>query len=148
MYKIVKIGLIAISVLAFVLLFFMPEKDMPMADALQSGGMITMHWLAYILLAIAVCATLVFGLKNMLSVPGGIKKAVFGIGGLLVVLGIAYGLSSSTDLSIADMMTKNKILTTESEIKSVGAGINMFFIMLLAAVGLIAWGAIKKATGK
>lgn len=148
MYKIVKIGLIVISVIAFILLFFMPDGDMPIGEAMESGGISTMFALAYILLAVAVLSTLIFGLKNMVSTPGGLKKSLFGIVGLLVILGIAYGLSSSTDISIDTMLDNNNIVTTEGEIKSVGAGINMFFLMLLAAVGLIAWGAIKKATGK
>jgi len=148
MYKIVKIGLIVISVVAFVLLFFMPDKDMPIADAMQSGGMNAMFILAYLLLGVAVVATVVFGLKNMISTPGGLKKSLFGIVGLLIILGIAFGLSSGTDVSIEGMLNNNNIVTDEGEIKQVGAGINMFFIMLLVTVVLIAWGAIKKATSK
>jgi len=148
MYKIVKIGLIVISVVAFVLLFFMPDKDMPIADAMQSGGMNAMFILAYLLLGVAVVATVVFGLKNMISTPGGLKKSLFGIVGLLIILGIAYGLSSGTDVSIEGMLNNNNIVTDEGEIKQVGAGINMFFIMLLVTVGVIAWGALKKATSK
>lgn len=148
MYKIVKIGLIVISVIAFILLFFMPGKDMPMADAMKSGGMNAMFILAYILLGVAVIASVVFGLKNMVSSPGGLKKAGFAIIGLVVLLGISYGLSGGTDIDPATMLSKNNIVTDEGEIKSVGAGINMFGIMLLVAVVLIAWGSIKKATSK
>jgi hypothetical protein len=148
MHKFVKIGLIVISIIAFILLFFMPDSDMPMAEAMESGGITGMFSLAYILLAIAVIATLVFGLKNMASTPGGLKKSLFGIVGLLIALGIAYGLSSGTDISVEGMLDRNNITTTESEIKRVGAGINMFAILLVAAVGLIAWGSIKNATSK
>ena len=148
MHKFVKIGLIVISIIAFILLFFMPDSDMPMAEAMESGGITGMFSLAYILLAIAVIATLVFGLKNMVSTPGGLKKSLFGIVGLLIALGIAYGLSSGTDISVEGMLDRNNITTTESEIKRVGAGINMFAILLVAAVGLIAWGSIKNATSK
>jgi len=148
MYKIVKIGLIVISVIAFILLFFMPDGDMPMDEAMQSGGLNAMHWLAYILLAFAVIATLIFGLKNVASTPGGLKKAGMGIIGLLVVIGVAYGLSSGTDVSVDNMLEVNKIETNEGEIKRVGAGIYTFFLMLLAAVALIVWGSIKKATSK
>ncbi|MFS4493287.1 hypothetical protein [Maribacter sp. 2308TA10-17] len=126
----------------------MPDKDMPMAEAMNSGGINAMHWLAYILLFIAVATTVIFGLKNMISSPGGLKKSLMGIVGLLVILGIAYGLSSGTDVSVEDMMRVNNIETSEGTIKSVGAGINMFGLLLLVAVGVIAWGAIKKATGK
>ena len=148
MYKIVKIGLIVISVICFILLFFMPDGDMPDAEQMESGGISAMFMLAYILLAVAVAATLIFGLKNMVATPGGLKKSLMGIVGLLVVLGIAYGLASGTDVSVDDMFEKNKIVTTESTIRSVGAGINMFGLLLVIAVGVIAWGAIKKVTGK
>ena len=89
MYKIVKIGLIVISVTAFVLLFFMPSKELPMAEAIKSGGMNTMFILAYLLLGIAVVASVVFGLKNMVSSPAGLKKAGFAVIGLIVFLGIS-----------------------------------------------------------
>ncbi|TMM58336.1 hypothetical protein FEE95_02585 [Maribacter algarum] len=147
MYKIVKIGLIVISVISAILLFFMPDSDMPVAEAMESGGMNAMHWIAYILLAVAVAATVIFGLKNMISTPGGLKKSLMGIGGLLVLLGIAYGLSSGTDVSV-DAMQRLGIDTSEGEIKSVGAGINMFGLLLLVAVVVIGWGAVKKATSK
>ncbi len=148
MYKIVKIGLIVLSVIGFICLFMMPDKDMPMADAMGSTGITIMFGLAYLLMIVAVISTLIFGLKNMGSSPGGLKKAAFSIVGLIVALGIAYGLSSGTDISVEDMMNRNNIETTEGEVKLVGAGIYMFYIMLLAAVGLILWGGIKKATSK
>lgn len=147
MHKIVKIGLVIISVLAFIMLFMMPDGDMPRDEAMNSTGITVMFALAYILLAIAVISSVVFGLKNVVSTPGGLKKTLFGIVGLLVLLGVAYGLSSGTDVSI-EKMANAGIETTEDGIKQVGAGINMFFIMLVVAVALIAWGAIKKATGK
>lgn len=147
MHKIVKIALIVISVVAFIMLFMMPDGDMPMNEAMGSTGITVMFALAYLLLGIAVVATVIFGLKNVVSTPGGLKKALFGIVGLLVLLGIAYGLSSGTDVSIEKMAAAG-IETSEGGIKQVGAGINMFFIMLVVAVALIAWGAIKKATGK
>jgi hypothetical protein len=148
MYKIVKIALVVLSVIGLILLFLMPNSDMPKAEQMGSGSIDAMHWLAYILLFIAAGATLVFGLKNMISTPGGLKKSLMGIGGLLVVLAIAYGLSSGTDVSVEDMLRVNNIETTEGVVKSVGAGINMFGLLLLVAVGVIAWGAIRKATGK
>ena len=147
MYKIVKIGLLVISVISAILLFFMPDKDMPVADAMNSGGLNAIHWISYIFLAITVISTGVFGLKNMISTPGGLKKSLMGIVGLLVLLGIAYGLASGTDVSI-DAMQRLGIETTEGTIRSVGAGINMFGLLLLVAVGVIGWGAIKSATNK
>lgn len=148
MYKIIKIALIVVSVIGFVCLFLMPDKDMPMADAMGSKGITLMFGLAYLLMAVAVIATLIFGLKNMASSPGGLKKALFSIVGLLVALGLAYGISSGTDVSVDGMLEKNNIVTTQEEVKLVGAGIWMFFIMLIVAAGLIIWGGIRKATSK
>ena len=148
MYKIVKIGLIIVSIIAFILLFLMPEGDVPMADAMQSGAINVMFILAYILLAVAVIASVIFGLKHTISSKGGLKKAGFAIIGLVVLLGISYGLSSGTDVSVENMLSANNIVTTEGQIKTVGAGINMFGIMLLVAMILIVWGNIKKATSK
>ena len=147
MHKIVKIGLVVISVLAFIMLFMMPDGDMPRAEAMGSTGITLMFGLAYLLLGIAVVSTVVFGVKNVVSTPGGLMKTFYGIGGLLVILGVAYGFASGTDVDI-EKMANAGIETSEGGIKQVGAGINMFFIMLVVAVALIAWGALKKATGK
>ncbi len=148
MYKIVKIALIVVSVIGFICLFMMPDKDMLRSEAMESTGITLMFGLAYLLMAVAVAATVIFGLKNMASSPGGLKKAAFSIIGLLVALGLAYGISSGTDISVDNMLEKNNIVTSESEVRLVGAGIWMFFIMLIAAVGLILWGGIKNATSK
>ena len=148
MYKIVKIGLIVISIVGFILLFLMPDGDMPDSEQMESGAISAMFILAYFLLAAAVVASVIFGLKHTISSPGGLKKAGLAIIGLVVLLGISYGLSSGTDVSVENMLSANNIPTTEDEIKSVGAGINMFGIMLLVAVILIIWGSVKKATSK
>lgn len=147
MHKIVKIGLVVISVIGFIALFMMPDGDMPRPEAMNSTGISIMFGLTYLLLAIAVIATVVFGLKNIVSTPGGLKKTLIGVVGLLVLLGVAYGLASGTDVDIEKMAAAG-IETSESGVKKVGAGINMFFIMLVVAVVLIAWGAVKKALGK
>ncbi|MFK5971833.1 MAG: hypothetical protein QM485_00975 [Flavobacteriaceae bacterium] len=147
MHKFVKIGLIVISVISFVFLFLMPEDDAPMEVAMNSNGISGMFFIAYFLLAVAVASALIFGVKNMGSSPGALKKAGLAILALVIALGIAYGLSSGTDISIEDMAKKN-IDITEDGIKAVGAGINMFGILLLVAVSLIAFGGIKKATSK
>lgn len=148
MYKIVKIALIVVSVIGFICLFLMPDKDMLRSEAMESTGITLMFGLAYLLMAVAVLATLIFGLKNMASSPGGLKKAAFAILGLFIALGLAYGISSGTDISVDGMLEKNNIVTSESEIRLVGAGIWMFFIMLIVAVGLILWGGIRNATSK
>lgn len=147
MHKIVKILLVVISAIAFVFIFFMPDGDAPFSEAIDSGAISGMFIIAYILLGVAVAASVFFGLINVAATKGGLKKVAFGVVGLLVLMLIAYGLASGTDVSI-EKMAKLNIETSEGSIKAVGAGINMFAIMLLLAVGLIGFGGVKNAISK
>ncbi len=148
MNKIVKIGLIVISIISCILLFTMPPDDMPIDQAMSNGGITALFYITYLLLAVSIIATVVFGLKNVMATPGGLKKAGTGILGLLASLGIAWAISSGSDINPETMLATNGIVTTPGEVKAVGTGINMFAILLLAAVGLIAWGGIKKTMAK
>lgn len=99
MHKIIKIALIVVGLVSAVLWYLLPSSDMPAAEAAQSGSMNTMFMITYLLLGIAVVAALLFTLKNMFSNPKGLKKTLFVLGGLAVVVGISYVLSSGTDVA-------------------------------------------------
>lgn len=147
MHRIIKIILIVVGVVGAILWTQLPDSDMPMAEAAQSGPMNFMFILTYLLIAIAVLASVIFGLKNLFSTSANLKKALFGIGGLAVVVAVAYGLASGTDISI-DAMAKRGIETSESTIRNIGMGLNVFFILTIVAVGLMLWSGIKKLTNK
>ncbi|NND78461.1 MAG: hypothetical protein HKN53_01030, partial [Maribacter sp.] len=99
MHKILKIFLLVIGVVSAILWYMLPERDMPTAEAAQSGAMNAMFMITYLLLGIAVVASLVFTLMNLFANPKGLKKTLFVIVGFLLVVGIAYVLSSGTDVS-------------------------------------------------
>ncbi|MFH6602444.1 hypothetical protein ACEZ3G_03070 [Maribacter algicola] len=143
MYKIVKIALIVLGLIGAVLWFMLPEKEMPANEAAQSGAMNAMFWITYILLAIAVAASLIFGLKNVFSNPAGLKRTLFGVAGLAVVVIISYVLSSGTDVADEYMAMSN-----ESTVKKIGMGLNVFFILTIVAVGAMLYGGLKKMTSK
>lgn len=143
MHKIVKILLIVVGLIGAVLWFMLPEKDMPAGEAAQSGAMNAMFWVTYLLLAIAVVFSLLFALKNLFSNPASLKKTLFVIVGFLLVVAIAYVLSSGTDVSIEEMADKG-LSTTEGTIKNIGTGLNMFFILTVVAVAAMLWGGVKK----
>lgn len=145
MNKIVKIVLIVISLVAAVLWFFMPSGDDP--EAINSGAMNFMFIIMYILLGIAVVATLFFGVQKLLSTPGSLKKALFAIGGLAIVVAIAYGLSSGDEAkAVADAMADKG--ATESTVKNIGMGLNVFFILTVVAIALMIVPGLKKLIGK
>ncbi|MEO9513068.1 MAG: hypothetical protein ABJN84_01805 [Flavobacteriaceae bacterium] len=144
MNKIIKIVLIAIGLLATGLWFGLPSADDP--GAINSGIMNAMFIIMYLLLAIAVVTTVFFGFKKLLSTPGSIKKALYGIGGLAVVVAIAYGLSSSDEANaVVDTFANNPNLsTTEGTVKNIGMGLNVFFILTIVAVALMILPGLKK----
>ena len=90
MHKIIKIILIVLSVVGTILWVQLPSTDVPEAEAISSGSMNFMFIITFILLAIAVVASLFFGLKNVFSSPEGLKRTLIGVGGLVVVAIISY----------------------------------------------------------
>jgi len=141
MNKIIKILLIVIGLVAAVLWFSLPSADDP--QAINSGAMNFMFIIMYILLAIAVVATVFFGFTKLLSTPGSLKKALFGIGGLAIVVAISYGLSSD-NMTVVETMSQRGIETTEGTVKNIGMGLNVFFILTVIAVVLMVFPGLKK----
>ena len=145
MNKIVKIALIVIGLVGAGLWFMLPDSDMPASDATNNGALNAMFWITYILLGIAVVVSLVFSIINLFSNPANLKKTLFVVVGFLVVCGIAYVLADGTDVSVPEMADRG-IETSETIIKRIGMGINMFFILTVIAVGAMLWGGVRKAT--
>lgn len=141
MNKLVKIILIVIGLLAAVLWFSLPSADDP--NAINSGAMNFMFIIMYILLAIAVVSAVFFGFTKLLSTKGSLKKALFGIGGLAIVVAISYGLSSDNAQVVTEMASRG-IETTESTVKNIGMGLNVFFILTVVAVVLMVFPGLKK----
>jgi len=147
MHKIVKIILIVLGIVGAILWFQLPEKEVPAAEAAQSGAMNFMFIITYLLLGIAILSSLVFTLKNLFSNPAGLKKTLFVLVGFLLVVAIAYVLSNGADGTMEEM-AKRGIVTTESTVKKIGMGLNVFFILTIIAVGAMLLGGVKKMTSK
>lgn len=145
MNKIVKIVLIVIGLLSVVLWFSLPADDDP--NAINSASMHWMFIIMYVLLAIAIILSVVFAIGKLLSTPGSLKKALFSLGGLAVVVLISYALSTD-NAPVVESMGNLGIETTEGVVKNIGMGLNMFFILTAIAVALMLWPSIKKLVGK
>lgn len=145
MYKIVKIVLAVLGLIGALLWFQLPSTDVPASEAMESSSINFMFIITYILLAIAVFFSLVFSLLNLFSNPKSLKKSLMVIGGFLLVVAISYGLASGTDVSIEEMANRG-IATSESTIKRIGMGLNVFFILTIIAVGAMLWGGLRKMT--
>ena len=141
MNKLVKIALIVIGLIAAVLWFSLPSADDP--DAINSGSMNFMFIIMYLLLAIAAISAIVFGFGKLFSTPGSLKKALFAIGGLAIIVAISYGLSSD-NAAVVETMSQRGVETTEGTVKNVGMGLNVFFILSAVAVVLMVFPGLKK----
>jgi glucan phosphoethanolaminetransferase (alkaline phosphatase superfamily) len=126
---------------AAVLWFSLPSADDP--DAINSGAMNFMFIIMYLLLAIAVVTALFFGLSKLFTTPGSIKKALFALGGLAIVVAISYGLSSN-NMAVVETMSQRGIETTEGTVKNIGMGLNVFFILTAVAVVLMIFPGLKR----
>ena len=148
MQKILKIVLIVIGVLAAALsFFFMPSGDDP--GAIDSGSIDLMFLLTWVLLIAATVLALFFGLKKMMTTPGGLKKALFAIGGLAVLFIIGYALSSGDEAqAVVDVFDGKEIQPEVGTVKTIGMLLNVFFGMTLVAVLLMIWPGIKRIIGK
>ena len=147
MNKIVKIVLAVVGVIAAIMWYQLPGRDVPAAEAIQSGPMNIMFTLLYALLAVAVAAALFFTLKSLFANPKSLKKTLLVVGAFLVVVLISYMLSSSTDVSIEEMANRG-VATTEGTIKNIGTGLNVFFLLVIIAIASMAWGGLRKMTNK
>jgi|TARA_R110002051_G_scaffold314914_1_gene392532 uncharacterized membrane protein len=147
MHKILKYILVALSLIGALLWFQLPSADMPASEAVNSTPMNLMFIITYILLGIAIVVSLVFALKNLFTTPENMKKALFALGGLLLVVAVSYGLATGTDVDLTEMANKG-IPTTEGTVKTIGMGLNVFFILTAVAVLLMIVPGIKKMFSK
>ncbi len=145
MNKILNIFKILIGVLAAVLFVrIMIENDELIKDSaeLQSSLISPDLWLSYIVLGIAVVATLVFTIIGVAK--GNIKKTLISVGLFLLVIAISYfGFAGDygTGFDISDTET-----LSESGAKWIGTGLYTFYFLALAAVVAMFVSTLKKAT--
>jgi hypothetical protein len=147
MNKIVKIVLVVLGVLSAILWYQLPGRDVPTSEAVGSAAMNFMFIITYILLGIAVAVSLIFTIKGLFANPKSLKKTLMVIGGFVLVVLFSYVLASGTDVSIEEMANRG-IATSETTIRRIGTGLNMFFLLVLIAIVAMALGAFKKMTNK
>lgn len=97
----------------------------------------------YALIVIAIGAAIIFPIIHALGKPKALVKSAIGIGIIAVLFGIAYALSGSeVTLKAAAQGVDG------SGSKLIGAGLIMFYIVLVLAVLAIIYSEISKAFSK
>ena len=141
--KLTRIGCIALGVLGLIFLaivFASGDDSIKMAAASGNYGVITpIILLSQITLFIAVIVTLVFSLRTIAKDKSKIKNALKSAGLFLIVVVIAFVLSSGVETPMRD----GKVLSAMGS-RLVGTGIRVFFILSIVAVGLMVFPGTKK----
>lgn len=143
MQKYVKIALIVISLISAILWFQLPGSDVPASEAVNSSALNGMFIITNLLLGIAVFVSLFYALKNLFSNPQSLKKTLFVLGGLAIIVGISYVMSSGTDVA-----PEYQAMASEATIKNIGMGLNVFFFLTVVAVILMIVPSVKKLFAK
>jgi hypothetical protein len=103
-----------------------------MEDFMTNYGII----ITYVLLAVAVVTAIGFPLLQLVKNPAGAKKALIGVGFMVVVVGISYALSS-------DHNPSNMIITPEGA-KQVDTGLFAFYILSVIAIAATVYAEVSK----
>jgi len=97
-------------------------------------------YISFILLAVATGSSVIMPLLHAIKHPAGMVKSLFGIGGLVVLFVLAYSLSGS------DLTPKAIALgVDESGSKLIGAGMILFYLVLLISIFGVIYSEISKA---
>ena len=141
--KLTRIGCIALGVLGIIFLaivFASGDDSIKMAAASGNYGVISpIIILSQITLFIAVTVTLIFSLRGIAKDKSKMKNALKSAGLFLIVVVIAFVLSSGVETPMRD----GEVLSALGS-KLVGTGIRVFFILSIIAVGLMVFPGSKK----
>lgn len=134
MHKLVKIAAIIISVLSVIFLGLL----MGSSDAEDNGWISPLIYISYFILAACVALVLVFVLKNLFSNKDNLKRTLISIGLFVGVVLISFILADGSDVKA------NGEVVSGSTSKWVSTGLNVFYILALAAIGAMVWTGFNK----
>ncbi len=109
-------------------------EEAPLIETLVSPGLIV----CYIFFGVAVLASVGLPLINAVKNPKGLITALGGIVGLVVLFGISYAISGSELTAKAAAIGE-----TAASSRMIGAGLILFYIVLITSAILAAYSLIK-----
>ncbi|MGB1448583.1 MAG: hypothetical protein ACPG8F_01965 [Flavobacteriaceae bacterium] len=141
--KIVKIVAGLLGVLGVVFLFRIigaGDEEIKMAAAMGDYGTVSpLISIAQLILVVSVGATVIFSLLNLFGDSQKLKKSLISVGFLVVVVGLAYALSSGVETPLKD----GEVLSA-SGARWVETGIRVFYYLAAIAVGAMAFSGVKR----
>ncbi len=141
--KIVKIVAGLLGILGVIFLFRIigaGDEEIKMAAAMGDYGTVSpLISIAQLILYVSVAATIIFSLLNLFGDGQKLKKALISVGFLVVVVGLAYALSSGVETPLKD----GEVLSA-SGARWVETGIRVFYYLAAIAIGAMAYSGVKR----
>ena len=120
------------------------DEEIKMAASIGDYGVVSpLVSVAIAILFVTVAVTVVFSLINLASSPQKLKKSLLFILCFIVVIGIAFTISSGVETPLKD----GEILSANGS-RWVEAGIRMFYILAALAIGSMIFFGGKKLINK
>ena len=154
--KILSYVVLAIGVISGVLLYLMNtgiskllndngatdprELLVPETAASMFGAVSPLYTLSIVVIVALLIATVVTIFSGLAKNPASLKKTGLGIVAFLVIVGIAYGMSTGTEV-----ITRDGDVITAGTTKWVEAGIISFYIFSVLAIGSMIAAGVKKS---
>jgi hypothetical protein len=99
--------------------------------------------LTYVMVGFAALTAIGFGVKKMIANTENTKKALYTIGGLIIVLLFSYLIASDEVLK-----SYEKYEITSSSSKQVGMGLIMFYLLIFGAIAAVLYAELSKVISK
>lgn len=116
------------------------DEEIKMAASIGDYGVVSpLVSVAIAILFVTIAITVVFSLINLASSPQKLKKSLLFIGCFIVVIGLAFAISSGVETPLKD----GEILSASGS-RWVEAGIRMFYILAVLAIGSMMFFGGKK----
>ena len=145
--KIVKIvaGLLGVLGVVFLLrIIGTGDEEIKMAAAMGDFGTVSpLISIAQIILLISIAATVIFSLLNLFGDSQKLKKALISVVFLVVVVGLAFALSSGVETPLKD----GEVLSA-SGARWVETGIRVFYYLAVIAIGAMGYSGVKSITNR
>jgi uncharacterized membrane protein len=120
------------------------DEEIKMAASMGDYGVVSpLVSVAIAILIVTLAVTIVFSLINLASSPQKLKKSLLFIVCFIVVIGLAFTISSGVETPLKD----GEILSASGS-RWVEAGIRMFYILAALAIGSIMFFGGKKLINK
>ena len=120
------------------------DEEIKMAASMGDYGVVSpLVSVAIAILFVTVAVTVIFSLINLASSPQKLKKSLLFIVCFIVVIGLAFAISSGVETPLKD----GEILSASGS-RWVEAGIRMFYILAALAIGSMMFFGGKKLINK